>query len=63
MRIGGKGHDEMAEALKVPVHQVKNYLHQAREKLRKKIEACVAEYTVEGEFQEECLYLLSFLND
>lgn len=61
-QMEGKPHEEIARTLGVETRQVKSYVHQARQKLRRCVEESIAEYTVEHEYEEERLYLLRLLD-
>ena len=61
MRLAGESHEAIAEKLEGNPDQVKSYIYQAREKLRRRVLAYIKEYTAEGEFEDECIYLLQFL--
>jgi RNA polymerase sigma-70 factor, ECF subfamily len=61
-QMEGKPHDEIAQALGVEAKQVKSYVHQARQKVRRAVEESIAEYTVEHEYEEERRYLLRLLD-
>ena len=61
-QMSGTTHEEIAKELGVETKQIKSYVHQAREKVRKVVEAHISDYTVAGEYEEECKYLLRFLD-
>lgn len=61
-QMEGLPHEEIAKRLGVEPKQVKSYVHQARQKLRRSVEESIAEYTMEHEYEEERQYLLRLLD-
>jgi RNA polymerase sigma factor (sigma-70 family) len=54
---------QVGERLGLKESDVRNYLHKGRGKLRAHLEATIREYSSsEGEFQEDCAYLLQRLS-
>lgn len=61
-QMAGASQEEIARRLGVEPSQVKSYVHQAREKVRRTVEAMIADTTAESEFEEERRYLLRLID-
>lgn len=61
-QMDGLGHEEIAKKLGGEPSQVKSYIHQARQKIRRIVEESIAEYATEKEYEEERVYLLKLLD-
>ncbi len=60
-QMDGLTHEAIAKQLSAETAQVKSYVHQARQKIRRVVEEFIAEYTLESEYEEERTYLLRLL--
>ncbi len=61
-QMSGAGHEEIARRMGAEPDQVKSYLHQARQKVRRTVETMIADTTAESEYEEERRYLLRLID-
>ena len=61
-QMEGLPHEEIAKRLSAGTEQIKSYIHQARQKIRRIVEESIAEYATEAEYEEERAYLLKLLD-